>query len=458
MSNENEDTSRDTSGFNRRLMGNVVRLPVHITTGAGTRLRNGFGAMQPHHDPAIFLDFWGDEGVCSLGYNSDEFKEAVSSFMRKQIPHQLPDVYPHSARFDAAELICDRTGMDRIFFANSGTEANEAMIKIARRHWWLKEGSPMTRTDPRTKSMPARRHVIATIAGNFHGRTGLSMAACDPRVSPYHRFGYEPMAQGFVVVDLIDGVFQQVVTDGYPHDPRPPKWDTIAAITMAPVLGNNLVMTYPPDFWRALQAVREETGTLIMLDDVQAGNGRAGYYSTWQHPDIIDTLGRPDVICLGKGMALGFPMSAMLASEEVAEAFSTPGVHFNTFGGSPWVCHMAEFYYRWLDENLEGTRTMGAYIRSEFQAMPWVKSVDGSGMLNAFLPDYQAHGYNGFDLCHKSREMGLSIVTHRPLGPIRFTPPMNVSGSDLAEAFDILNDAHAALVADVANRTTAEQE
>lgn len=446
--NLNEDKTRDTSEYNKRLMGNVVRLPMEVTKALGARIYD-------RQSGQWLLDFWGDEGVCSLGYNSPDYRVMLETFHSSQSPHQLPDVYPHAKRWEAAEIICDRTGMDRIFFANSGTEANEAMIKIARKHWWDREGQPMAseqfigETSGKVRSRPsgalartAERYQILTMAGNFHGRTGLSLAATDPRVSPYHRWGFGPPAPGFGVIDCIEVEgrphFVQVVTDGVEHEPKAIEWHRVAAITMAPVLGNNLVHTYPRTFWEALGRLREAHGMLVMFDDVQAGNGRAGYHATWQHPDIAETLGQPDIMALGKGMAMGFPMSAMLASEDVAKAF-TPGVHFNTFGGSPLVCHAATHYYKWLDDNLGRVRRHGDTIRKTLLAHEWVESVDGWGLLNAFTPKWE--GFDGFQLCHAARAKGLSVVTHRQFGPIRFTPPMNIQIADIVEAIGILDDA-----------------
>ena len=431
MSNPNEDRTVNTEQYNRRLMGNVVRLPFVVDAAHGSALH----VREPK--PRTLLDFWGDEGVCSLGYNSPEYRNALARFGRTGQPHQLPDVYPNEVRWDAAEIICDRTGMDRIFFCNSGTEANEAMIKLARKYWWDREGRPM---EGNHYAATANRHVILTLAGNFHGRTGLSQAASDPRVSPYHRWGFGPPAPGFGVLIGTPTGFSQVVVDGRSVS-REPNWETVAAINLAPVLGNNCVRTYPREFWANLLAVRDQHGVLLMYDDVQAGSGRAGYHSTWQHPGVQI---KPDILALGKGMAMGFPMAAMLAREEIAQAF-TPGVHFNTFGGSPFVCAMAHYFYGWLDRNLPEVRRKGEAIRSALAAEPWIDSHDGAGLLNAFTPYYRRWGYDGFQFCHEARSFGLSIVTHRRFGPIRFTPPLNVSDGEIEIALDALRRTHARL-------------
>jgi len=422
--NQNEDTTVNTEKYNGRLMNNVVRLPITVESAAGS-------AVKDVEKQQRLLDFWGDEGVCALGYNTPEVLQAVFKFFGTGAPHQLPDIYPNPTRWEAAELICQRTEMDRIFFSNSGTEANEAAIKIARKYWW-------------DRGHEERRRIL-TMEGNFHGRTGLSLAAGDFRVSPYHRHGFGPIAAGFGVLDPRwredELVLQQVVTDGAEHEPKAPDWDTVAAVILAPVLGNNTVHTYPPAFWQELARIRKQHSFLLIYDDVQAGSGRAGYHATWQHPKIRV---KPDIMTLAKGLAMGFPMSCMLASEDVAKAF-TPGVHFNTFGGSPFVCHMAAEMFRWLDANLPMVRKRGEMIRTVLGGYDWVASVDGFGMLNAFTPDFHTYGYDGFQFIHRAREVGLLFATHRQFGPIRFTPPLTIPENDLAWALAAVDAVHKGL-------------
>jgi acetylornithine/N-succinyldiaminopimelate aminotransferase len=429
----NADSSYDHTKYNRRLMGNIVRMPLI----AGQASNSTF---QDTENGGSLLDFWGDEGVASMGYNSTEFVTAMQAFMASGQPHRLPDVYPHELRFAAAEIICSRTGMDRLFFSNSGTEANEAAIKLARKYWWDREaaeGQPgFGDSFPQHKNC-ARRHKIYTIAGNFHGRTGYSLAASDFQVSPYHRVGFGVSAPGFGVIsdDLKEVAFDGVVLGGESE----PDWTKVAAVMMAPVLGNNLVKTYPKEFWERLEAARAKHGFLIIFDDVQAGNGRAGHFATWQKYGV-----KPDIMTLSKGIAMGMPMSVTLASEAVAASF-TLGVHFNTFGGTLLCCHLAIALYQWLDANIEKVRANGDYIREQFASRKWISHFDGSGMLNAFQPDFSTFGYNGYQFIAESRARGLAIVTHRELGMIRFTPPLNVSRVDLDRAFSILDETHRAL-------------
>ena len=416
----NHDQSYDAKKYNKRLMNNVVRMPMVVNAASGPMI------WDDHNNRLI--DLWGDEGVASMGYASPFFKEAVQKFLDSNSPQRLPDVYPNQIRWNCAETICDRTGMDKIFFACTGTEANEAAIKLARKYWWDQETTHANDFAP-------RRHQVLTIAGNFHGRTGLSMASGDFRVSPYHRHGFGPGCKGFGV--LTDDTFDQVVTNAVEHEPQQPEWDKVAAVILAPILGNNCVKTYSEEFWTVLNDLRMQHGFLIIFDDVQAGNGRAGNFATWQGVGL-----KPDIMTLAKGMAMGLPMSCMLANEQVAESF-TPGVHFNTFGGTLMTCYLATRFYEWLDENLDWCNNNGKLIREHFVNSPAISEFDGSGMLNAFTPMYK--GYDAYQFIAKARELGASLVTHRKYGPIRFTPPMNTPWPVIEEALDILDRTHAAL-------------
>lgn len=416
-----------TEEFNGRLMATVVRMPFEVLTAHD----NIFFVKRGEAAPETLLDYWNDEGVCSLGYNSGELVMAVKDFLETGAPHQLPDVYPHRFRWEAAEALTTRMGLDRAFFANSGAEANEAAIKIARKYWHDR-GEP-------------ERDMILTVEGNFHGRTGFSLAASDSRVSPHHAQGFGPLPQGFGVLHWTGEEFTQAVTDGVEHrSPTYVNWLRVAAVILAPVLGNNLVRTYAPSFWETLHELADKWGFLIIHDDVQAGCGRAGHYASWR----VTSNRKPDILTLGKGLAMGFPMSAMLAREGVAKAF-TPGVHFNTFGGSPFVCYMAIQMMKWLDKNLSAVGEKGELIRAWFEKTWWIGHHDGAGLLNAFTPQYARYNYSGYRFCQVARDRGLGLITHREYGPIRFIPCLNTPAENIQQALDMLTEVHAEVCKEV---------
>lgn len=413
--------------YHKRLTANVGRIPMVIEGGRGVTLETADGQR--------LMDFFTDTGAYSMGYNTPEIVEALSEFVegmkRGGTPHQLPDVYPNETRWKCAEMICERVGLDRVFFGNSGAEAVEAAIKMARRHF--SDDFPIA---PHT----SERHMILSMEGGFHGRSGWSLAATDSRGAPYHKDGMGPMPGGFGIVNrdfkLVNRDHRQL------EEPEEPIWSRVAALVMAPIMGNGVVRTYPRSFWRRLEELREQHGFLIIFDEVQTSSGRCGYYSAWQSPEIGV---RPDIIAMGKGMAMGLPMSATVAREEVAAAF-TPGVHFNTTAGSPLVCHVAIRFMEYLDGNLERIRELGQLIRGEIaERAEWMEG-EAVGLHASIAPAFDVLPYNAWDFAAECRRRGMILAAFRERGPIMFTPPMVVTREEILEAFRIMDAAHAALV------------
>ena len=408
--------------FSRMHLWNVVNpLPVpdlNVIGASGSQLQMA--------DGTCCLDFWGDEGVASLGYNSDIMRQAINDFLDTGLPHRLPQVYNSATRSALAEKLCSELGYDRVFFANSGTEANEAAIKLARLF--------------HHKSGRANKMGILTLPNNFHGTTGLAMASCDSTDSPRRKEGFGPMAAGFGVLDLDETdprrweVRWHPGTDGYGDG-------DVGAVICAPILGNNCVKVYPPGYLQALREWCDERGALLIYDEVQSGCGRTGHRAAFQHPMVGV---KPDIISLGKGIALGFPMTATLAMEHVASVME-PGCHYSSFAGGDFICHMAMALQSWLDVNQNSIHRRGKQITAAMERMPWIKQVDGIGLMRAFTPDFANNGYDGPQFCAQAAKNGLLLATFRRYGAIRFNPPLNVRGSELNEAFEILEATHLAL-------------
>jgi acetylornithine/succinyldiaminopimelate/putrescine aminotransferase len=414
----------NAEAYNKRLMGTIDRLPLVVDDARDSMIHDVENEKQ-------YLDYWIDGGVLSLGYNTPEFYQAMFGFLATLNPHQLPDMYPNQIRWDCAEVLCSRVGMDKVFFANSGAEANEAAIKMARKYWYDKGEKD--------------RYTLLTFKDNFHGRQGYSLCCSDVRDSPYHKEGFGPFHAGFGALEHVIGSdgkvkFYQVLTNNVPHEPREPDWNKVGAIITAPVLSHNRVVTFPEAFWREMDRIREQHGVLLILDEVLSGNGRCGTYAAYQGMPVK----KPDMMTVAKGIALGFPMSAFFATEEMAKVF-TPGTHFTTFGGSPFVCYMATYLYHWLDKHLPEIKAKGEWIRSQFDRRTWINEYDGIGLLNAFTPDYEALGYDGFDFTRKMRELGVSRVTFRKHGQIGFTPRLNVPMSELEHVMGVLDQVNDSL-------------
>lgn len=418
---------------NAPFMNTIDRLPIDIVAGSGSRLIDSEGKS--------YLDFWGDEGVASLGYASPIVRSVFSTFAEGNTPHRLPDAYPNSLRTRAAEALCRAARYDQVFFCNSGAEANEAAIKLARRYW------------SKVRDQPERVNVL-TVEGNFHGRTGYALAASDSIDSPYHKDGYGPTPRGFGVIHDDLDIEHVRVWNGSKYHPaknlaEPGSWDAIdltdwskcAAVIMAPILGNNCVKTYPKAFWDKLSALRAKHGFLVIFDEVQVAMGRTTTFCA-HHNEVVTHGFRPDIIAIGKGIAGGLPAATILADNEVANAF-VPGVHFSTFGASLVVCEMMLEVIQWIENNREQLIARSLQFREAFEALKadgLITAYDGAGIHWGFTPNWAmgSSSFGGPDVVNVARKFNLLMLTHRHHAPIRFTPPLNITQADLAEGFTAL--------------------
>lgn len=356
------------------------------------------GATSREHSKA-YLDFFADVGTASLGYHSGEHQKALARLVTENIPLHAPNLYCFRERDRAAERLTRLTNMDKVFFCNSGTEAVEAAIKLARKF----------QHDNHRNS-----HVIFSYRHGFHGRTYGSLAAGDGPL--HHREGFHPLPEGFAHFEEIDEIHK-----------------TAAAVILAPVFGNNDVRSYPEGWLKKLRDYTTKHGILLIFDEVQTGSGRTGNYTFAQKIGVD-----PDVITLAKGIGMGCPVGAMLAKADIADAF-TPGSHFSTFGGNPLSCVFVNGMLDFLEQPLMlGTINVnGDLIKAELNAMGWPKNVRGEGMLIAF--DIEK---DGVDFSLKCLDEGLLIGAFRKgPGPVKITPPLNIGGSALREGFDKMDRA-----------------
>lgn len=392
--------------MHKNLLPTVHEYPVKIISGEGSYLITD--------DGRALLDFWGDEGVNSLGHNNP----IVAKVLENVSLNHVPKMYACDVREKLAEKIAEFTGLNdyKVIFSNSGTEANEAAIKLSRVHWYK-------------RNFPYKWN-IATLAGNFHGRTGFSLASSDSSDSPYHKLGFGPMPVGFYKFHSFGNLREIAELPG-----------GLSAIMMATVLGNNCIRTYPKEFFDELVKVSNESDAHIILDEVQVGMGRTGKNMAFHHYGF-----RPDIVTLGKGIAAGFPLSATVVSPEIAKTFE-PGMHFNTFGGNIVSSSIALKVFEYVENNLEDINEKGKVMMTELQKHELIKYVSGMGMHLAFQIDYDKINekmkkqiVNGYYICERALEKGLLIVTHRPYGEIRFTPPISASMRDIQKGITIVHE------------------
>lgn len=371
----------------------------------------GHGAWLKGYDGKDYLDFFSDVGTASLGYCSEEQRAVLTRLLdpHEAIPLHQPNLFASMERDSAAGRLCQATGMERVFFCNSGTEAVEAALKVARLTQAKRYGT-LCRV-----SIEPKRSLIASYVGGFHGRTYGGLSAGDGPA--YHTWGYGPLLDGFRHFSDISEI---------PKD--------AAAVILAPVFGNNDVRVYPDGWLEQLRKHCDDNGIILIFDEVQTGSGRCG--TTFTYAQNIGV--QPDVITLAKGLGMGVPVGAMLARGDCAEAF-TPGTHFSTFGGSPMCCAFVNGMLDWATaQQLKLVALKGRSIRTILKQLSFVQNVRGVGMLNAFDVDFCTRRYA--EACFQH---GILIGAFRSgPGPIKITPPLNIDMEDIFLGIQGMNDAY----------------
>ena len=351
-----------------------------------------------------YLDFYAGIAVNSAG----NCNEKVVAAVRDQVGDIMHTFnYPYTIpQALLAEKICTTLGMDKIFFQNSGTEANEAMIKMARKYGVEKYGP--------------HKYNIVTAKESFHGRTFGSMSATGQPDNAC-QIGFGDMTPGFSYTPFNDlKAFEEACTE-----------NTIA-IMVEPVQGEGGVHPATQEFLQGLRKLCDERGMLLLLDEVQTGWCRTGAIMSYMNYGI-----KPDIVSMAKAMGGGMPIGAICATEEVAAAF-TPGSHGSTFGGSPVSCaaSLAEID-ELLDRDLAGNaKEMGAYFMEELKKLPHVKEVRGQGLLVGVEFDDTV---NAVDIKHGCFDRKL-LVTAIGSSIIRMVPPLILTKEDCDKAFAILKE------------------
>ena len=351
-----------------------------------------------------YLDFYAGIAVNSAGNCNEKVVAAVIDQVQ-DIMHTFN--YPYTIpQALLAEKICTTIGMDKIFFQNSGAEANEAMIKMARKYGIEKYG-------------PNKYHIVTAKMG-FHGRTFGAMSATGQPGNACH-VGYGPMTYGFSYAPYNDlEAFKNACTE-----------NTIV-IMIEPVQGEGGVHPATPEFLRGLRAFCDEKGILLLLDEVQTGWCRTGEVMSYMNYGV-----KPDIVSMAKALGGGMPIGAICATAEVAKAF-TPGSHGTTFGGHPVSCAALAEVGELLDRDLAGNaRKVGDYFAEQLKTLPHVKEVRHQGLLVGVE-------FDGFvtsvEIKHKCIDKHL-LVTAIGRNVIRMIPPLIITEADCDKAVAILREA-----------------
>ena len=384
--------SADRSG----LMRTYAEPPATFVRGEGTLLYDAAGAS--------YLDFITGLAVVSLGHSHPAVAEAVAEQART-LSH-VSNLYGNTLAPEVARtidrLINGGTGQagGQVFFANSGAEANECALKLARR--WAGGG----------------RHVVISTENAFHGRTLATLTATG---QPDKQAAFLPLPEGFVHVPYDD-----VAALDKALDPG-----TVAAVLLEPIQGEGGVVVPSSDYLGAVRALCSERNALLMLDEIQTGLGRTGHWFAFQAQGL-----QPDVVTMAKALGNGMPVGACWARAEVAAAFG-PGDHGSTFGGQPLALAAARATLAVMEaEDVCGrARAAGARLADGLRALPGVVSVRGAGLLLAA----QLETPVAKDAAAAALARGLLVNAVRP-DAVRVAPPLLVSDADIDTALTILRD------------------
>lgn len=357
------------------------------------------------YDPAgkSYIDFTSGIGVNSLGFADDGWVAAVTAQLNK-LQH-ISNLYYTEPCVLAAKLICEKSGMKKVFFGNSGAEANEGVIKAARKYSFQKYGEG--------------RSKIVALENSFHGRTMAALSATGQNV--YHNFFF-PFVDGFVFAKANDT-----------EDMLSKLTDDVCAVMMELVQGEGGVMPLEKEYVQAVYAACQERDILFIVDEVQTGVGRTGTFYSYQQFGI-----QPDLVSSAKGLGGGLPIGAVLFGEKTQDTL-IPGDHGSTFGGNPVVCAGAVEVLNCMDDTfLQNVTAKGRHMRKEIEKMPHVTSVAGMGMMLGIELDIDVK-----PVVTALMENGLLVLTAKH--KMRLLPPLNIAQTELEKGLSILKNTLAAL-------------
>lgn len=377
------------------LMNTYKRFPIAIVKGEGSYVWDERGRK--------YLDFTSGIGVCNLGHVPPVVKNAL--YDQLEILWHCSNLYHIPQQDELAQLLVNHSFADQVFFCNSGAEANEAAIKLARRYT--------------QKIKNSNAYEIITFKKSFHGRTLATLTATGQEKV---QDGFAPLVEGFRYLPYNDDTVLEKI------DPN-----KTAAVMLEVVQGEGGVLPADRTWLQALAEFCKENDILLIVDEVQTGMGRTGKLFAYEHYNIA-----PDMMTLAKGLGSGFPIGAMLATEKVAKAFS-PGTHATTFGGNPLAATagVATIKEMTSDDFLTAVANLGDYFSSELMKLkekhPVVKEVRGIGLMQGIVIDDVAINY-----VTKAQEEGILLLVAGE-NVIRLLPPLTTNKQEIDHVITVLD-------------------
>jgi len=379
------------------IMGTYRRFPIVLTKGKGVRVWDSNGKE--------YLDFVAGIAVCSLGHSHPVVVEAIKRQVETLM--HVSNLYYIEPQINFARRLVENSFADKVFFCNSGAEANEGAIKLARKYAF--------------ENMAPGCCELITMNDSFHGRTLATITATGQKK---FQVGFEPLPEGFKYVPYNDlEALAAAVTD------------RTCGVLLEPIQGEGGIRIPDDDYLRKVRALCDDKGILMILDEVQVGMGRTGRLFACEHDGV-----KPDIMTLAKALGNGFPMGAVLATDRVAAAF-VPGSHASTFGGNPlaMAAGLAVLETMLKDGFLENCRRLGKYFLESLENLkikyPFVEEVRGRGLILGMELTFE-----GADIVRSCMEKGL-LINCTNGNVLRFVPPLIITESDVDKAVEILDGA-----------------
>lgn len=348
-----------------------------------------------------YIDFLGGIAVNVLGHDYPALVDAIASQAKKMI--HCSNLYYTETQADAAAKLAARFGDGKVFFGNSGAEANEGAIKLARKY---------------AHTISPEKSEIICAWHSFHGRTLATLTATG---QPKYQEGFGPLPEGFSYVDFGDyDALEKMVSE------------KTCAVMLETIQGEGGVHVPPENYFKKVRALCDKYGAVLILDEIQSGMGRTGKFFAYEHFGV-----KPDIVTLAKGLAGGVPIGAFIATEKAAAAFHA-GDHGSTFGGNPLACAAANAVLDAMTPDfLENVEKMGEYFKERLLALqtklPWfIKEVRGMGLILGMEITKE-----GRDIVNACLEEG-AIINCTSGNVLRFVPPLIVTKSEIDEVVNVL--------------------
>ncbi len=392
MKNNNEGVGLETKSLDEHYVaGSYGRFPVELCKGKGS--------IAYGKDGKEYVDLCSGIAVNTFGFCDDEYNKAVVDQL--YMLQHVSNLYYTEPYTKLAKGLCEKSGMKKVFFGNSGAEANEGAIKAARRYSSIKYNND--------------RNKIVTLNGSFHGRTITTLSATGQE--EYH-VDFTPFTDGFVYCKPNDvNELKKILSE-----------NECCAIMIETIQGEGGINVLTKEFVKACRDICDEKDLIFIVDEVQTGNGRTGKYFSYQHYDVL-----PDVVSTAKGLGGGLPIGAVLLGEKVKDIFP-PGTHGSTFGGNPVCCAGAlNILSRLTDEFMIEVEKKSQYIIDMLKETKGIKGIYGKGLMLGIETERPAG-----EIVKACLNRGVLVLTAKT--KVRLLPPLNISYAELDKAINILRE------------------